>query len=153
RKAREYYRVRMPFLHDLTLQTTLQEIATGLGGLSVITVGAMLAGAGRLDAAILPLLTLLAMSAFVPVWGIAQVGRQPAVTLGAARRVHAVHSEPVPVTNGPGVPSAASASRTPALQMDAVVFSYPGRDHPALAEVSLIVPRGSTVALVGPSGA
>ena len=72
---------------------------------AVVCLGTVLAGAGRLDSAILPLLTLLAMSAFVPVWEIAQVGRQLADTLGAARRVYAVHAEPVPVTDGGGIGS------------------------------------------------
>ena len=103
-KAREYFAARLPFLHDLTLQTSRQEVATGLGGLAVVLAGAWLAAAGRLDSGILPLLTLLAMSAFVPVWEIAQVGRQLADTLGATRRVYAVHTEPVAVTDGPGVP-------------------------------------------------
>src|SRR5713226_2234108 len=150
-KAREYFRVRMPFLHDLTLQTSLQEIATGIGGLAVVVVGAALAASGRLDAAILPLLTLLAMSAFIPVWEIAQVGRQLADTLGAARRVHAVHTERVPVRDGAGVDGAIPGG--PALEMSEVTFTYPGRRRPALTEVSFTVPRGSTVALVGPSGA
>jgi ATP-binding cassette subfamily B protein len=151
-KAREYLAARMPFLRDLTLQTVRQEVATGLGGLAVILTGAALASGGSLDSAILPLLTLLAMSAFVPVWEIAQVGRQLADTLGATRRVHAVHAEPVTVTDGPGVgrdgrPTAA------ALEMSGVSFAYPGRRRRALADVSFTVPAGSTVALVGPSGA
>ena len=65
----------------------------------------------------LPLLTLLAMSAFVPVWEIAQVGRQLADTLGAARRVYAVHAEPVPVTDGPGVRRASGVADI-ALEME-----------------------------------
>ncbi len=152
-KARDYFRARMPFLHDLALQTGLQEIATGLGGLAVVGAGTMLAATGRLDSAILPLLTLLAMSAFVPVWEIAQVGRQLADTLGAARRVHAVYVEPVPVTDGPGVHAGRAVSDGPALEMSGVSFAYPGRRRPALSRVSFAVPRGSTVALVGPSGA
>ncbi len=150
-KAREYLRVRMPFLHDLALQTSFQEVATGLGGLAVVGAGAALVSAGRLDSAIVPLLTLLALSAFVPVWEIAQVGRQLADTLGSARRVHAVHVEPVPVTDGPGV--RAGAASGPALEMSLVSFTYPGRRRRALTEVTFAVPRGSTVALVGPSGA
>jgi ATP-binding cassette subfamily C protein CydCD len=141
----------MPFLHDLTLQTSLQEIATGIGGLAVVVVGAALGASGRLDTAILPLLTLLAMSAFIPVWEIAQVGRQLADTLGAARRVHAVHTERVLVTDGAGVHGMNAGG--PALEMSQVIFTYPGRRRPALTEVSFTVPRGSTVALVGPSGA
>jgi ATP-binding cassette subfamily C protein CydCD len=152
-KAQNYFRVRMPFLHDLSLQTSLQEIANGLGALAVVAVGAVLGSSGRLDSAILPLLTLLAISAFVPVWEIAQVGRQLADTLGAARRVYGVHAEPVPVTDGAGVRAGSAAPAGPALELSQVTFTYPGRRRPALTDVSFAVPRGSTVALVGPSGA
>jgi ATP-binding cassette subfamily C protein CydCD len=157
-KAKEYLAVRVPFLRDLTLQSARQEVATGLGGLAVVLAGAWLAASGRLDGGMLPLLTLLAMSAFVPVWEIAQVGRQLADTLAATRRLHAVHAEPVTVTDGPGVgavgprgPSIPGAP--PALEMREVTFAYPGRPRPALAGVSLTIPAGATFALVGPSGA
>ncbi len=151
-RAREYLAVRLPYLHDLTLQGACQEVATGLGGLTVVLTGAWLAAGGRLDSGILPLLTLLAMSAFVPVWEIAQVGRQLADTLGAARRVYAIHAERVPVTDGPGVRRGGRAG-SPAIEMTHVSFTYPGRRRRALSEVSFAVPAGSTVALVGPSGA
>ncbi|MCI0545708.1 MAG: ABC transporter ATP-binding protein/permease [Candidatus Rokubacteria bacterium] len=151
-RARAYVAARMPLLRDLARQGALQEIATGLGGLAVIAAGAALVTGGRLDGGLLPLFTLLAMSAFVPVWEIAQVGRQLADTLGATRRVHAVHAEPVPVADGPGVPATGGAAGA-ALSVDAVTFAYPGRARPALHEVSFSVPAGSTVALVGPSGA
>jgi ATP-binding cassette, subfamily B, bacterial len=152
-KAQHYFRVRTLFLHDLSLQASLQEIANGLGALAVVGVGAVLGASGRLDTAMLPLLTLLAISAFVPVWEIAQVGRQLADTLGAARRVYGVHAEPVAVMDGAGVGLGDSASGGPALELSRVSFTYPARQRPALVEVSFAVPRGSTVALVGPSGA
>src|SRR5918996_271108 len=104
-KAQRFHDLRLPFLRDLARQTAVQETATGLGGLAVTAVGAWLASQGRLDPAALPLLTLLALSAFVPLWEVAQVGRQLADTLGSARRLHAVEAEPVPVTDGPGVPA------------------------------------------------
>jgi ATP-binding cassette subfamily C protein CydCD len=150
-RSRAYASARLPFLKDLTRQTVLQESAAALGGLAVALTGAALATSGRLDAGVLPLLTLLVMSAFVPVWEIAQVGRQLADTLGAARRLHAIDTEPVLVTDGPGV--TASVPSAPALEMSGVSFVYPGRTRPALDEVSFTVPAGSTVALVGPSGA
>ncbi|HEV8585753.1 MAG TPA: ABC transporter ATP-binding protein [Methylomirabilota bacterium] len=150
--ARAYLDARMPFLHDLTLQTALHEIVTGLGGLAVLTAGGVLVVQGRLDPAILPVMTLLAMSAFVPIWEIAQVGRQLADTLGATRRFHAIDTAPVAVQDGPGAVAAARAA-TPALELDDVTFVYPGRTQPALSGVSLVIPAGATVALVGPSGA
>jgi ABC-type multidrug transport system fused ATPase/permease subunit len=124
-------------------------------------VGASLVAAGRLEAATLPLLTLLALSAFVPLWEVSQVGRQLADTLAATRRVHAIHSEPVPVQDGPGVPvesteaamRARSRTAVPAIELRHVTFTYPGRRRPAVSGASLTVPVGSTVALVGSSGA
>ncbi len=150
-RSRAYADARLPFLEDLTRQTVLQESAAALGGLAVALAGAALAAGGRLDAGVLPLLTLLVMSAFVPVWEIAQVGRQLADTLGAARRLHAIDTEPVPVRDGRG--AGASVPGAPALEMAHVSFVYPGRTRPALDGVSLTVPAGSTVALVGSSGA
>ncbi len=152
-KAREYVTVRLPFLADLARQSALAEVATGLGALAVTLTGATLVTRGALDPGLLPLLTVLAMSAFVPVWEIAQVGRQLADTFGATRRVHAVHAEPVPVTDGPGVPLAARPADEPSVELAGVTFTYPGRQRPALADVSFAVARGHRVALVGPSGA
>ena len=151
-KARRFYDLRLPFLRDLARQTAFQETAMGLGGLAVIATGAWLAHQGRMDAASLPLLTLLALSAFVPLWEVGQVGRQLADTLGASRRLSAVEAEPVPVTDGPGVP-AAPARGGLAIELADVRFTYPGRSRPALAGVSLRIRDGSTVAVVGPSGA
>ena len=95
--------LRLPFFSDLTRQTAILEAATGLGGLVVVVTGARLAASGALDPAILPMLTLLAMSAFLPVSEIAHIGRQLADTLGATRRLYAVHNEAVAVRDGPGV--------------------------------------------------
>ena len=151
-RALAYAGARMPFLADLARQSALQDVATGLGGLAVTVVGAWLVTTGRLEGAMLPLLTLLAMSAFVPVWEIAQVGRQLADTLAATRRVHAVHAEPVRIADGPGVPGP-RREEVASIALHGVTFTYPGRRRPAALDVSFTVPAGATVALVGPSGA
>lgn len=41
----------------------------------------------------------------------------------------------------------------PSIQIDCVSLTYPGKPTPAISEISLIVPPGSSVAFVGPSGA
>ncbi|MEE8500276.1 MAG: thiol reductant ABC exporter subunit CydC, partial [Kiloniellales bacterium] len=151
-RIRACHRLRLPFFSDLTIQTATLEVATGLGGLAVIVAGARLVADGGLDSGVLPLLTLLAMSAFLPVSEIANVGRQLADTLGATRRVYAVHDEPVTVADGPGV-VARSGRGGAALEIDGIDYSYYGANRPALSQVSFTVPAGGTLALVGPSGA
>ena len=220
--------LRLPFFSDLTKQSAILEAATGLGGLVVVVTGAYLVGRGALEPAMLPMLTLLAMAAFLPVSEIAHIGRQLADTLGATRRLCAVHNEVEVVTDGPGVPMprgerAERREATPAPPMDAgragatrsaaaadgapssptgighdgadfsvaghmspppmngaaygsgtapgsrvdapsrpggieievrdVAFSYFGNRRLALDGATFTVPAGTTLALVGPSGA
>jgi ATP-binding cassette subfamily C protein CydCD len=177
-RAREAVRIRLPFFKELTLQRAYLEITMGIGGLAMVGVGAWLVSEGRLDSGLLPLATLLAMASFLPISEISHTARQLADTLGATRRVFAVHSERVLVEDGPGVGVVArSVLREPqdsgdpgagekssereshdlagplALEMDCVTFSYETMNRPALEEVSFRVESGKTLALVGPSGA
>ena len=144
--------LRLPFFADLSKQTAILEAVTGLGGLVVVATGTHLVGTDALDPAILPMLTLLAMAAFLPVSEIAHVGRQLADTLGATRRLYAVHNEVEAVADGPGV---GAPSRPGGVEIDVrnVEFSYFGNGRLALDEATFTVPAGKTVALVGPSGA
>ena len=43
--------------------------------------------------------------------------------------------------------------RPPAITFDRVTYGYPGRVRPAIAELSLTIPAGARVAIVGPTGA
>ena len=122
--------LRLPFFSDLTKQTALLEAATGLGGLVVVMTGAYLTGTGALEPTMLPMLTLLAMSAFLPVSEIAHIGRQLADTLGATRRLYAVHNEVEVVKDGPGV---TSPSRPEGAGHANVVPFGPGKAASSLA--------------------
>src|SRR5579875_1483754 len=127
-------------------------MVTGLGGLAVALTGGLLAVRGRRDPGMLPLLTLLAVSAFLPIAEIASVGRQLADTFGSMRRLQGVHAEPIAVTDGPATPALPS-SHGSSTGFDRVTFDYPATARPALTSVTLEVPASATVALVGPSGA
>ena len=148
--SQRHISLRLPFFSELTLQHAILEVLTGLGGLAVVVVGAVLSTQGALDPGLLPLMTILAMAAFLPVSEIAQIGRQLADTLGATRRVYALANEPIPVRDGPGVPVTRGAA---ALSLDKVTFTYPGQTRRALSDVSFDIPAGKTIALVGTSGA
>ncbi|MBN8907291.1 MAG: ATP-binding cassette domain-containing protein, partial [Rhodospirillales bacterium] len=142
---------RLALLHDLSLQSAGLEIATGLGGLAVALTGAVLARDAALAPSMLPLAVLIAIAAFLPVSEIAQVGRQLADTIASTRRLHLVHAEPELIRDGTSLPATPQGGST--VSFESVRFAYPGRTRPALEGVSFDVPAGSTVALVGPSGA
>jgi len=149
--VRAYQVTRLRLLADLSFQTAALEVATGLGGLAVGGVGAMLVHQGWFSPTLLPLFVLISIAAFLPVSEIAQVGRQLADTIASTRRLHVVHAEPEAIRDGtivPAVPDGGSA-----VQFDHVTFTYPGRARQALSDLSFQIPAGATVALVGPSGA
>jgi ABC-type multidrug transport system fused ATPase/permease subunit len=150
RLSQNHIDLRLPFFRELTLQHAILEMLTGMGGLAVVVAGAALAASGAIDPGLLPLLTILAMAAFLPVSEIAQIGRQLADTLGATRRVYALANEPIPVRDGPGVAATPGAT---ALALENVSFAYPGQTRRALSDASFVIPAGKTVALVGTSGA
>ena len=151
-RTQNHHRVRLPFFRDLTFQTSLLEVATGLGGLAVVVAGAMLVDAGHLDSAMLPLLTLLAMAAFLPISEISNVSRQLADTLGSTRRLYAVNNEPVTVTDGPGVAVPNTVGGVP-IEIEGVDFQYEAGNRQALNGAGFKAQAGKTIALVGPSGA
>ena len=152
-RVQRHIDARLPFYSDLSRQTALLEIATGLGGLAVVITGAGLVSGGNLTPTTLPLLTLLALACFLPVSEIAHVGRQLADTLGASRRLRQVHNEPVMVQSPPSPARIASTKAEDAVTFNNVGFSYPGTDTQVLRGVSFKIKTGSTVAIVGPSGA
>jgi ATP-binding cassette subfamily B protein len=149
--VRGYQRIRLELLRDLSSQTAQLEIVTGLGGLAVAVVGAQLAAEHQLVVTTLPLLILLALASFLPISEIANVSRQLADTIASTRRYYAVQREKPAVTDGPLHPPAPAGGS--AIRFEGVSFSYPGARRPALSDIRLDVPAGSTMALVGPSGA
>ena len=146
-----YQIVRLKLLGDLSAQTAQLELCTGLGGLSVAVIGAFLVAGGQLAATTLPLLILLSLSSFLPISEIAQVSRQLADTIASTRRLFAVHHEKPAVVDGTLRPPAPVGGST--IRFEEVGFAYPGARRAALDGVSLDIPAGATVAIVGPSGA
>src|SRR5262249_29036363 len=81
----------------------------------------------------------------------AQVSRQLADTIASTRRFHAVHREVPVVGDGPARPPAPVGGS--AIRFADVDFAYPRARRPALTGITLDVPAGATVAIVGPSRA
>jgi len=158
-----FYRLQRRFLRDQAVQNGVIESLTGLGALAVLATGAWLVTRGQLPRTTLPVVTLLAATAFGPVTEIVRTLKELAQTLASARRYFAIEDEPVPVRDGPGIsagvpaPMGATAVTGHAaglpLAFDGVSFCYDAGATPALRDVHFQVSAGQTVALVGRSGA
>ncbi len=157
---------QLRFLKERAFQIGFIEAMTALGGLAVLTVGVRLLTNGAISRPELILAVVLSVAAFAPVADIARTMKQLMETLAASRRLFAIHDEPVPVADGPGIPAHgediaprdATAGRggnrpAPSLVFDSVYFGYGPGETQALRGVSFEVESGSTVALVGRSGA
>ena len=151
--ARRHVELRLPFFQSLTLQNVVLEIATGLGGLAVVVTGAWLVANGRLDPALLPLLALIAMASFLPVSEIAYIGRQLSDTLGATRRLYAVHREPVTVRDGRGVDAGRERSAPPEGAGDRAPAVRRDREAVAAAEASAAGSRAAPSPVTEPRAA
>ena len=149
--VRGYQNIRLELLEDLSAQTARLETVTGLGGLAVAVVGARLAAEHHLLPTTLPLLILISLSSFLPISEIANVSRQLADTIASTRRLYAVHREAPAVVDGPLCPAEPKGGS--AIRFEGASFIYPGARRSALSKVSLDIPAGATLALVGPSGA
>jgi ATP-binding cassette subfamily C protein CydCD len=151
RKGEEFVGHRTPFLRIQAFQASFVESITALGGLTIVAAGAWLVTEGQLARENLPLATLLALAAFAPVTELATTLRQLMETLAACRRIFAIHDEPVPVQDGPGV--ALAHDQAPVVSYEKVAFAYGPNLPQALRGVDFRMDTGKTVALVGRSGA
>jgi ATP-binding cassette, subfamily B, bacterial len=155
RNGWEYARIQLRFLKERAFQVSFIEAMTALGSLAVLVTGIWFLLQGGITRPQLILAVVLSASAFAPISDIARTMKQLMETLAASRRVFAVHDEPVPVQDGPGV-----VLRTPgesptaaAVRFEDLSFSYGPGEPQALQNVSFSAEPGQTIALVGRSGA
>ena len=149
------------FQKSQAFQIGFMEAMMGLGGLAVLAMGVWLVLDGQLERTQLPLVSVLALASFSPITELARTMKQLMETLAASRRILAIHDEPIPVQDGPGISPIPPWERdqdegdttTPSVQFGNVAFTYAEGDPQALADVSMDVPTGQTVAIVGRSGA
>ena len=141
---------------------------TGLSGLladlalwGVVVLSIPLVRQGRIEGVMLGALGLLTLAAFeaaTPLPAAAQMGESVRT---AAARLFEVVDAPPPVPAGPateaaqGSPGRGSAPLPAEARLDIrdLTFTYLGSEQPALRDVSLQVPQGAAVGIVGPSGA
>ena len=124
-------------------------MAVTLGQLLVIGVGGYLVIEGHMTLGTLVAFVGLLPTFFQPITALANVGQEVQRAAGALDRMLEVLEEPVSVAEKPDAVQLPPAGRE--LRLEGVTFGYePGR--PILRDVSLAVPAGAHVAVVGPSG-
>ena len=143
------------FQKSQAFQIGFIEAMMGIGGLAVLAMGVWLVLEGQLERTHLPAVSVLALASFSPVTELARTMKQMMETLAASRRILAIHDEPVPVRDGPGVSTDGrdQDSTRPTVEFEQVAFTYAEGDPQALADVSMSIETGQTVAIVGRSGA
>jgi thiol reductant ABC exporter CydD subunit len=136
--------LRVTFLSSLILEL----VATIAVALVAVAIGLRLMD-GHLGLRTALFALVLAPEAFLPLRRLGANYHASAEGMAAAERVFAVLEMPsAPTGTRTDVPDPAVCD----LTIDGLRVAYPGRSEPALADVSLTVTAGETLALVGPSG-
>ncbi|QLQ36252.2 ABC transporter ATP-binding protein [Micromonospora robiginosa] len=120
---------------------------------AVIYLGAGLPGtAGTLTIGTLVAFTALQGNLFRPLMGLLNVGVTLTASLALFARIFEYLDLPVEVAEPARPATLDPATVRGHLRVEDVTFSYPGSDTAALAGVSLDVPAGTSLALVGETG-
>jgi ABC-type multidrug transport system fused ATPase/permease subunit len=100
-------------------------------------------------------LLLLAPEFFLPLRQLALARHARLSGQSAARRIFAILDSPVAhsAVSRSAAPAAVPAGGPVEIRLESVAYTPPARGVPALREVSFRLPRGRTLALVGPTGA
>ena len=116
---------QVQFQTEQARQTSLNETFIGIGSLAVLVTGVWLVSQGEMTRALLPMATVLAMAAFGPVMDITRTVKELMETLASAQRIFAIKDAPVPVSDGPGIPSLPPPrNRLPSVIFENTSFAY-----------------------------
>jgi ATP-binding cassette subfamily B protein len=159
REIREFGRLNQEHLARVLRQTRthglfapLLAIMSGIGGLSVLWAGGGAVVEGRLSLGVLVAFTgyvaYLAWPTMALGWVLAIVRRG----LAALARVTEILDTRPGIADGPEAAAPAAIGRGE-IELRGLTFRYAPARPPALRDVSLRVPAGSSVAIVGPTGA
>ncbi len=145
-----FYRAMLKMARVRKLNSPINEFLGTIAGVTILYFGgrAVLGGEGLIATEFITFVFLV-FSLIQPIKGLAEIHAKLQEGRAAAERVFEALDTPVDIVDCPG--ARPMAEFTDCIRYEDVTFAYdPGR--PVLRDISLDVPRGSSIALVGPSG-
>jgi len=133
------------------VQSAISVSIVSSGIIIILMTGSQLVATGELAAGDLPIATILAASVFTSMMSVVEVSKQLSLAFAAARRLFVILDE-VPSVRDDGR-SALPGPEELSISFKNVAFGYNPDEKMVLTDLSFDVPAGSTVALVGMSGA
>ena len=148
-RLQSFFRSTMRLVLLGSLFETSTDLAMTLGQLLVLGVGGYLAMQGSLTVGSLLAFFGFLPSIFTPVGALANLGQTVQTASGSLERVNELLDEPVTIAEKDGAMTLPPLSQE--IKLEHVNFSY-ANDRPILKDLSLTIPAGAHVAIVGPSG-
>ncbi|MFC0531829.1 ABC transporter ATP-binding protein/permease [Phytohabitans kaempferiae] len=150
-RAKDFCRVSIRLCAVTVLYVGVVGLAVGFGTAFAAGLGAVRHAEGALPALSLLMILLLARECFRPLRDLQNAFHAGYPALSAATGIFEILDAEPPVREpaSPRTPSGQSL----ALDFTGVTFTYPGRDEPAVRDLTLRIGAGEHVAVVGRSGA
>lgn len=133
------------------LQSAASVSIVSMGVIGILLSASILVSRGELAQGYLPIAVILAASVFTSMMSVVEISKQLSQTFAGARRLFRIlDAEPAVKDEGK---NATPGPVKPSVTFDHVSFSYAPGEPQVLKDLSLEVPAGSIVAVVGMSGA
>jgi subfamily B ATP-binding cassette protein MsbA len=145
----KYYRVSLKAVRIQALSSPLMEILSGTGLIALFIYAARRISSGRMTTGDLLSFLVALLTMYAPIKNITKVNLSLQQAIASASRVFDLMDRPNEIREVERAPSLPPFSGS--IVFDRVRFRYDGAE--VLRGVSLEVPKGRTLALVGPSGA
>jgi thiol reductant ABC exporter CydC subunit len=139
---------------NIGLQSAAKISIVSVGTLAVLLCASILVRQNSLAPGFLPITMILASSVFLSITSVVEISKQLSLTRAAACRLFLLLDEKPAVRDESDLdPAVPIESIEPSISLQDVSFRYAPDEPPVLSSLSLEIPAGSSVALVGTSGA
>ena len=143
-----YFRVSRRAVGLQALNSPLMEVLAGVGLAALFVYAAGLIASGAMTVGVLISFLAAVMMMYKPLKDVTRTNMALQLALSSAARIFEIIDGPNEIAQKPGARELAPFAG--ALRFERVSFRYGA--EPVLHEIDLIIERGETVALVGPSG-